>query len=103
MSKQKKKKKQKKTKKAGVTKVILMPDEDTVEDEALHDEEEESGIYLDKDSIQIIYNALSQYKPTKDEENVYGVLHEQFEEMLAVDYGVRLPGFEFMDEEENEL
>ena len=101
MSKQKKKKKQKKTKKAGATKVILMPDEDTVEDEALDDEEEESGIYLDIDSIQIIYNALSQYKPTKDEENVYGVLHEQFEEMLVVDYGVRLPGFEFMDEEEN--
>ena len=27
---------------------------------------------------------------------------EEFEELLVVDYGEKLPGFEFMDEEENE-
>ena len=101
MSKQLKKKKQTRAKKQHETKVILMPDEISAEEEDLDDEDEESGIYLDKESIQIIYNALSKYKPTKNEENVYWVLHEQFEEMLVVDYGVRLPGFEFMDEEEN--
>ena len=100
MSKQKKKKKQKKAKKSWATKVILMPNEET-DQEDIDEDDEESGIYLDKDSVQIIYNALSKYKPTKDEENVYWVLHEQFEEMLVVDYGVRLPGFEFIDEEEN--
>jgi hypothetical protein len=100
MPKQKKKKKKKKAKKSGATKVILMPNEET-DQEDTDEDDEESGIYLDKDSVQIIYNALSTYKPTKDEENVYWVLHEQFEEMLVVDYGVRLPGFEFMDEEEN--
>jgi hypothetical protein len=91
-----------KAKKAKGIKVILMPEEGTTTEEEDIDEEEEdeSGIYLDKESVQIIYHALSQYKPTTDEENVYGVLHEEFEEMLVVDYGVRLPGFEFMDEEE---
>src|SRR5437764_8406130 len=83
------------------TKVMLLPGEGTAaEEEASDEEEEESGMYLDKESVQIIYHALSQYKPTTDEENVYGVLHEEFEEMLVVEYGVRLPGFEFMDEED---
>jgi hypothetical protein len=83
-------------KKDSATKVILMKDAETDDEE----DEDESGIYLDKASVQIIYNALSQYTPTPDEENVYGVLHEEFEEMLVVEYGVRLPGFEFMDEED---
>ena len=63
-----------------------MPEEGTTTEEEDIDEEEEdeSGIYLDKESVQIIYHALSQYKPTTDEENVYGVLHEEFEEMLVV-------------------
>ena len=91
----KKKKKQHATKEPA-TKVILMKDAETDDEE----DEDESGIYLDKASVQIIYHALSQYKPTTDEENVYGVLHEEFEEMLVVEYGVRLPGFEFMDEED---
>jgi hypothetical protein len=67
-------------KKDSATKVILMKDAETDDEE----DEDESGIYLDKASVQIIYNALSQYTPTPDEENVYGVLHEEFEEMLVV-------------------
>jgi hypothetical protein len=49
----------------------------------------------------LIYNALKNYKPTGDEEVLYETLLEQFEELLVVDYGVRLPGFEFMDEEDD--
>jgi hypothetical protein len=96
MSKQQKKKK----KKTNATKVILMPEEDTVEEEDLDDENEEDGMYLDKEDVQLIYNALKHYKPTGDEDVLYETLFEQFEEMLVVDYGVRLPGSEFMDEED---
>ena len=56
---------------------------------ALENEEEnedESGMYLDKESIQLIYNALSTYKPTEDEEHLLSVLLEEFEEILVVDY-----------------
>jgi hypothetical protein len=99
-------KKKKKARKAPATQVILMPDDDPDAKEEDSDEEveddDESGIYLDKESIQIIYNALKEYKPAAKEEHVYSVLFEQFEEMLVVDYGVRLPGFAFMDEEEDE-
>jgi hypothetical protein len=95
-----KKKKKQHANKEPATKVILMKDADTDDEEIDEEDEDESGIYLDKASVQIIYNALSHYTPTTDEENVYGVLHEEFEEMLVVEYGVRLPGFEFMDEEE---
>ena len=101
MSKQLKKKK-KKAKKENATKVILMNDEKADKEEDLDDEddEEESGIYLEKEDIQLIYNALKHYKPTGDEDVLYETLFEQFEEMLIVDYGVRLPGSEFMDEQE---
>ena len=103
MSKQLKKKK-KKAKKENATKVILLNDEKADKEEDLDDEddEEESGIYLEKEDIQLIYNALKHYKPVnEDEEMVYETLFEQFEEMLVVDYGVKLPGFEFMDEEDD--
>jgi hypothetical protein len=96
-----KKKKQQKATKEPATKVILMKDAETDDEEIDAEDEDAGGMYLDKESVQIIYNALSHYAPTPDEENVYGVLHEEFEEMLVLEYGVRLPGFEFMDEEEN--
>jgi hypothetical protein len=105
----KKKKKKKKAKKAGAIKVILMPDEETAEEEDIDDveededeeEEEESGMYLEKEDIQLLYNALKNYTPIGDEDVLHSTLLESFEETLVVDYGVRLPGFEFMDEEEN--
>jgi len=98
MAKQRKKKK---AKKENATKIIVMTGEETAEEENLDDEDEESGIYLDKEDVQLLYNALKNYKPTGDEDVLYDTLFEQFEEMLVVDYGVKLPGFEFMDEEEN--
>ena len=102
MSTQKKRKK-KKAKKQNAAKVILMTGEEREGEEDLDedDEEEESGIYLDKEDVRLIYNALKNYKLTGGEDVLYDTLFEQFEEMLVVDFGVRLPGFEFMDEEEN--
>ena len=90
----------KKAKKENATKVLLMTDEQTDEEEDLDDEDEESGIHLEKEDVQLIYNALKHYKPTGDEDVLYETLLEQFEEMLVVDYGVKLPGSEFMDEED---
>jgi hypothetical protein len=70
MSKQKKKKK-KKAKKQNAIKVILSTDEETDEAEDL-DEEDESGIYLEKEDVLVIYNALKNYKPgNEDEEMTY--------------------------------
>jgi hypothetical protein len=41
----------------------------------------------------VIYKALKNYKPgTEDEELVYEILLEQFEESLIVDFKVKLAG-----------
>jgi hypothetical protein len=94
--------KKKKAKKKDAIKVILMNDVDTAEEKDLdEDDEEESGMYLDKEDALLIYNALKEYKPTEDEDVLHSTLFEEFEEILVVNYGVKLPGFEFMDEEEN--
>jgi hypothetical protein len=106
MSLQKKKKK-KKAKKKNAIKVILSTDEgandekEPDEDDIDEDDDYDSGMYLEKEDVQVIYNALKEYKPVGEENNLHGVLLEEFEELLVVDYGVRLPGFEFMDEEDN--
>jgi hypothetical protein len=84
-------KRRKKTKKKNATKVILSTDEETDEAEDLVQEEDESGIYLEKGDMLVIYNALKNYKPaTDDEEMTYEMLVEQFEETLVVDYKVKL-------------
>jgi hypothetical protein len=97
MSKKKKKKKdkKKKAKKQNTTKVILSTDEETDEDEEDIDDEEDdqSGMYLEKEDMLLIYKALKNYKPAgDDEEMTYELLVEQFEEILIVDYKVKLPG-----------
>ena len=46
---------------------------------------ERAGV-LDKESVQLIYNALHEYKPTNEEEHLLSVLLEEFEEILVVDY-----------------
>ena len=57
------------------------------------DEEDAGGIYLEKEDVLLIYHALKNYKPeSDDEEMVYELLVEQFEEILIVDYKVKLPG-----------
>jgi hypothetical protein len=64
------------------TKIILQEKMDEIEGE----DEYEGGTFLDKESIQIIYNALREYKPTEDEEHLLSVMLEEFEEILVVDY-----------------
>ena len=92
---QAKNKKPKKTKKAGGTKVTLVPADDlSAGDEdidAEEKEEEESGMFLDKEDIQLIFNALSKYIPTEREGHLHGILLEEFEEILVVDYGEPFP------------
>ena len=94
MAERKKKQLKKKADKKNATKLILMTDENTDNEE----EDDESGIYLEKKDIKIIYNALKEYKPTQKEKQRFALLVEEFEEMLVIDYGVKLPGCEFMDE-----
>jgi hypothetical protein len=87
------KKKKKKAKKENAIKVILSTDEETDEAEDLDEDDEEGGIYLEKEDVLVIYKALKNYKPVHDdEEMVYELLVEQFEETLVVDYKVKLPG-----------
>jgi len=48
-------------------------------------------LFLEKEEVQLIYNALSTYKPTEDEEHLLSVLLEEFEEILVVDYNEPYP------------
>jgi hypothetical protein len=86
MASTKGKKKTKKTKKGMETKIILVPADDISSEEDNDEESDESGMYLDKESIQIIYNALHKYQPTEDEVHLHCVMLEEFEEILVVDY-----------------
>jgi hypothetical protein len=94
MAKQKKKKKANKN----TTKINPMTDEETHEEDI--EEEDEGGMHFEKEDVQLIYNALKNYKPTEDEQALYETWLEMFEEMLVVDYGVKLPGFEDINEED---
>ena len=99
MSKHKKQKKNK-THKKNATKIVPMTGKETENEDIDEEDEDESGIYMEKDDVKIIYNALKHYSPTQKEKQRFDLLVESFEEMLVVDYGVKLPGFEFMDEED---
>jgi hypothetical protein len=48
--------------------------------------EAEGGILLETEDIQLIYKALREYNPTEKEEQLYGILVEAFEELLATEY-----------------
>jgi len=84
----KNKKKQKKTKKG--MKIIPMPATEAGS-ENKEDNEDESGMYLEKEDVQVIFNALSKYKPTDKEEQRYELLLEEFEEILVVHYNEPSP------------
>ena len=99
MAEQKKKKQKNKADKKNTTKIILSTDEETAEAEDLDEEdmdnedEDADGIYLEKEDVLLIYKALKNYKPGNDEEEMtHEMLVEQFEEILIVDYNVKLPG-----------
>ena len=94
MTKQKKKKKANRN----TTKINPMTDEETHEEDI--EEEDEGGMHFEKEDVQLIYNALKNYKPAVDEQALYETWLEMFEETLVIDYGVKLPGFEDIDEED---
>ena len=108
MSLQVKNKKKKKGDKKNSTKIILSTDKEAAEAEDLDEEDEdfdggedeEGGMHFEKEDVLLIYNALKNYKPTGKEQVLYETWLEMFEEMLVVDYGVKLPGFEDFDEED---
>jgi hypothetical protein len=85
------KEKQEKAKGAKGTKVILMPADDGAEEKNESADEDEGGMYLEKEDVQIIFNALREYKPTEKEEQLYELLLESFEEILVCDYGEPMP------------
>jgi hypothetical protein len=85
-------KKKKKTKAPG-TRIIPLGEDMPEDDDMDEEEDDESGMYLEKEDMLLIYKALKNYKPVnEDEEMVYELLVEQFEETLVVDYKVKLPG-----------
>jgi hypothetical protein len=86
MASAKGKKKTGKTEKGMETKIILVPADDISSEEDNDEESDEGAMYLDKESIQIIFNALREYKPTNKEEHLHSVMLEEFEEILVVDY-----------------
>jgi hypothetical protein len=77
------KKKRKITKKG--MKIIPLPAGETASENE-EENEDESGMYLNKEELKIIYNALNSYKPTESEEHMHSLLLEEFEEILVVDY-----------------
>ncbi len=88
MAKTERKKKAKKTTKGIRTRLILpgeeMPDESEME-------ENEGGMFLEKEDVRLIYNALKHYKPTEEEKQLHEIWLEEFEEMLVVDYDEPFP------------
>ena len=55
-------------------------------DDLVTEDEGTGGMMLEKEDIQLIHKALSQYQPTKEEEDLHRILLEQFEEILESDY-----------------
>ena len=93
MAERKKKKLKNMADKKNAIKIIPMTDEETEEEEKDEQDEEAGGMYLEKEDVLLLYNALKNYKPTgDDEEMTHEMLVEQFEEILIVDYKVKLPG-----------
>jgi hypothetical protein len=56
------------------------------QDKADSEGKEAGGILLEKEDIQLIYKALRSYTPTDKEEQLYDILVESFEELLAIEY-----------------
>jgi hypothetical protein len=87
-----KKKNTERTKDSMKMELIFMP-EDGVPDGDSESEEEfdAGGMYLEKEDVLMIYTAMKHYKPSQEEEVLYSTLLESFEEILVVDYDVKLP------------
>jgi hypothetical protein len=93
-----KRKKKKKRKNIGKerearTRILLLdtPNGQAEAEEAYDDDSDDGGMFLGKEDVQLIYNALREYKPTPDEELLHGIWLEEFEMMLVADYGEPYP------------
>ena len=65
---------------------IIPPGEDMPEDDEM--DEDEGGVFMEKEDVQLIYNALKQYKPTTaPEDQLRDIWLEQFDMMLVVNHG----------------
>ncbi len=86
------KKKPKKTREAGKYKMIFLPSSPSSETSPeQHDDEETGGMYVEKDDLTLIYNALRAYRPTEKEKVLHSTLLEVFEEILVVEFGEPYP------------
>ncbi|MGH8715436.1 MAG: hypothetical protein ACREUI_01670 [Burkholderiales bacterium] len=90
MANTKKNEKQRKNKSVQTKIIHVLPD-DILSNDGEHDYEEGSGVFVEKEDIHIIYNALRGYKPTDKEEQRYELLLEEVEEILVCYYGDAIP------------
>ena len=72
--------KSRKTKKTQIS--LLPPHGYSTEDKDIED-----VLIFEREDIQLLYSALSRYKPTADEDQRYGLLLEELEEILTIDNG----------------
>jgi len=69
---------QAKNKKPKKTKISFLPPHDiSAEDKDIQD-----MLIFEEEDLQILYNALSKYKPTEKEEQRYELLLEEFDELV---------------------
>lgn len=89
----KKGKKNKQKEQEARTRILLLdtPIGQAEAEDAYNDESGDDGMFLEKQDVQLIYNALREYEPTPDEEHLHVIWLEQFEEMLVVDHGEPYP------------
>ena len=70
---------------------LIPPGEDMPEDDEM--DEDEGGVFLEKEDVQLIYNALKNYKPTTTKEDqLRDIWLEEFDMMLVVDHGKPMDG-----------
>jgi hypothetical protein len=79
-------KKPKKLKKAVKMRVYIIHPDDLSSGKGGDDELGESGMFLDTEDVQVIYNALAAYKPAGEEKEFYELLTKQLPLIIAVGY-----------------
>ena len=58
-----------------------MPEDDEMDDD-------DGGVFMEKEDVQLIYNALKKYKPTTaKEDQLRDIWLEEFDMMLVVNHG----------------
>ena len=63
---------------------LILPGEEMPAEEDI--DEHEGGMFLEKEDVRLLYQALRAYKPAAKEAQLHSVLLEEFEEILVVDY-----------------